>query len=89
MLIPYDNRLDFWRPDPICACNELSDPKPSQLEHQMLGVGQTRPEFRIVGLKSKFMCHEENGVGAVEDARQTDEVCACNRSIGGDTLLAA
>jgi len=55
----------------------------------MLGVGQTRPEFRIVGLKSKFMRHEENGVSAVEDALQTDELCACNRPAGGDTLLAA
>jgi hypothetical protein len=55
----------------------------------MLDVGQTRPEFRIVGMTPKFMRHEENGVSAFKDVRQTDELCACNRLIGGDTLLAA
>lgn len=32
----------------------------------MLGVGQKLPEFRIVGVKPKFMRHEENGVSAFE-----------------------
>lgn len=33
----------------------------------MLGVGQTLPEFKITGVKPKFMQHEENGVSAFED----------------------
>jgi len=33
----------------------------------MLGVGQTLPEFKIDGVKPKFMRHEENGVSAFED----------------------
>ncbi len=33
----------------------------------MLGVGQTLPEFKIVGVKPRFMRHEENGVSAFED----------------------
>ena len=32
----------------------------------MLGVGQTLPEFRIVGVKPRFMRHEEGGVSAFE-----------------------
>jgi len=28
----------------------------------MLGVGQALPEFKIVGVKPKFMGYEENGV---------------------------
>ena len=33
----------------------------------MLGVGHTLPEFKIVGVKPKFMRHAENGVSAFED----------------------
>ncbi len=33
----------------------------------MLGVGQTLPEFKIAGVKPKFMKHEENGESAFED----------------------
>jgi lipoyl-dependent peroxiredoxin subunit C len=33
----------------------------------MLGVGHTLPEFKIVGVKPKFMRHEENGQSAFED----------------------
>jgi lipoyl-dependent peroxiredoxin subunit C len=32
----------------------------------MLGVGQTLPDFRIVGVKPKFMRHEERGESAFE-----------------------
>lgn len=32
----------------------------------MIGVGQTLPEFKIVGVKPKFMRHEENGQSAFE-----------------------
>jgi lipoyl-dependent peroxiredoxin subunit C len=32
----------------------------------MLGVGQTLPDFKIVGVKPKFMRHEENGQSAFE-----------------------
>ena len=32
----------------------------------MLGVGQTLPDFRIVGVKPGFMRHEENGQSAFE-----------------------
>ena len=32
----------------------------------MLGVGQTLPDFKIVGVKPKFMRHEENGESAFE-----------------------
>ena len=32
----------------------------------MIGVGQTLPDFKIVGVKPKFMRHEENGVSAFE-----------------------
>jgi peroxiredoxin (alkyl hydroperoxide reductase subunit C) len=32
----------------------------------MLGVGKTLPEFKIIGVKPKFMRHEENGVSAFE-----------------------
>ncbi|WP_293897962.1 peroxiredoxin [Phenylobacterium sp.] len=32
----------------------------------MLGVGQTLPDFKIVGVKPKFMRHEEKGVSAFE-----------------------
>lgn len=33
----------------------------------MLGVGDKLPEFKIVGVKPKFMKHEENGESAFED----------------------
>jgi peroxiredoxin (alkyl hydroperoxide reductase subunit C) len=33
----------------------------------MIGVGQTLPYFKVVGVKPKFMRHEENGVSAFED----------------------
>ena len=33
----------------------------------MIGVGQTLPDFKIVGVKPKFMRHEEGGVSAFED----------------------
>jgi peroxiredoxin (alkyl hydroperoxide reductase subunit C) len=33
----------------------------------MLGIGDQLPEFKIVGVKPKFMSHEENGVSAFED----------------------
>ena len=33
----------------------------------MLGVGETLPDFKIVGVKPKFEHHEENGVSAFED----------------------
>ncbi len=36
----------------------------------MLGVGQKLPDFKIVGVKPKFMRHEENGVSAFEDITQ-------------------
>ena len=32
----------------------------------MLGVGETLPDFKIVGVKPKFMRHEENGASAFE-----------------------
>src|SRR3954447_5021275 len=32
----------------------------------MLGVGQTLPDFKIVGVKPGFMRHEENGESAFE-----------------------
>ena len=32
----------------------------------MLGVGQTLPDFRIIGVKPGFNSHEENGVSAFE-----------------------
>jgi len=32
----------------------------------MLGVGQTLPDFKIVGVKPGFNAHEENGVSAFE-----------------------
>jgi len=32
----------------------------------MLGVGKPLPEFKITGVKPKFMRHEENGVSAFE-----------------------
>ena len=33
----------------------------------MLGVGETLPDFKIVGVKPKFEHHEENDVSAFED----------------------
>ena len=33
----------------------------------MLGVGETLPDFKVVGVKPKFEHHEENGVSAFED----------------------
>ena len=36
----------------------------------MLGVGHTLPAFKIVGVKPRFMRHEENGVSAFEDITQ-------------------
>jgi peroxiredoxin (alkyl hydroperoxide reductase subunit C) len=33
----------------------------------MIGVGQTLPDFKVVGVKPKFMKHEENGASAFED----------------------
>jgi peroxiredoxin (alkyl hydroperoxide reductase subunit C) len=32
----------------------------------MIGVGETLPDFKIVGVKPKFMRHEENGQSAFE-----------------------
>ena len=32
----------------------------------MLGVGETLPDFRIIGVKPRFMRHEENGASAFE-----------------------
>ena len=32
----------------------------------MLGVGQTLPDFKIIGVKPGFNSHEENGVSAFE-----------------------
>ena len=32
----------------------------------MLGVGETLPDFKVVGVKPKFMRHEENGESAFE-----------------------
>ena len=32
----------------------------------MLGIGQKLPDFKITGVKPKFMQHEENGVSAFE-----------------------
>ena len=32
----------------------------------MLGVGETLPEFKVVGVKPRFMRHEENGESAFE-----------------------
>ena len=32
----------------------------------MLGVGQTLPDFKVVGVKPKFMRHEQNGESAFE-----------------------
>jgi alkyl hydroperoxide reductase subunit AhpC len=36
------------------------------LEKFMLGVGETIPEFSVVGVKPGFTSHEENGVSAFE-----------------------
>ena len=36
----------------------------------MLGVGQKLPEFKVVGVKPRFMEHEENGVSAFEEITQ-------------------
>lgn len=36
----------------------------------MLGIGDHMPEFDIVGVKPKFMAHEENGVSAFETITQ-------------------
>ena len=32
----------------------------------MLGVGQTLPDFKVVGVKPRFMRHEEKGESAFE-----------------------
>ncbi len=36
----------------------------------MLGVGDKLPDFKVVGVKPKFMQHEENGESAFEDVTQ-------------------
>lgn len=36
----------------------------------MLGIGDTLPEFSVIGVKPKFMKHEENGVSAFEEITQ-------------------
>ena len=36
----------------------------------MLGVGDRIPDFKVVGVKPKFMQHEENGESAFEDLTQ-------------------
>ncbi|GGY51616.1 peroxiredoxin [Parvularcula lutaonensis] len=36
----------------------------------MLGVGDRIPDFKVVGVKPKFMHHEENGESAFEDITQ-------------------
>ncbi len=36
----------------------------------MLGVGDKLPEFSVMGVKPKFMAHEENGEGAFEEITQ-------------------
>ena len=36
----------------------------------MLGVGQTLPDFKIIGVKPGFNSHEENGVSAFEAVTQ-------------------
>ena len=36
----------------------------------MLGVGETFPNFKVVGVKPGFNRHEENGVSAFEDITQ-------------------
>lgn len=36
----------------------------------MLGIGDKLPEFKIMGVKPKFMVHEENGQGAFEEITQ-------------------
>lgn len=37
----------------------------------MLGVGHTLPDFKIVGVKPKFMRHEEAGQSAFETLDKT------------------
>jgi hypothetical protein len=39
---------------------------PIPQENAMLGVGEKLPEFKVVGVKPKFMKHEENGASAFE-----------------------
>ena len=36
----------------------------------MLGIGDRIPDFKVVGVKPKFMQHEENGESAVEELTQ-------------------
>lgn len=36
----------------------------------MLGVGEKLPEFSVMGVKPKFMAHEENGESAFEEITQ-------------------
>lgn len=36
----------------------------------MLGIGQKLPDFKVTGVKPKFMQHEEGGVSAFEDLTQ-------------------
>ena len=36
----------------------------------MLGVGDKLPEFSVMGVKPKFMAHEENGASAFEEITQ-------------------
>ncbi len=36
----------------------------------MIGVGEKLPDFKVVGVKPKFMRHEENGVSAFEEVTQ-------------------
>jgi peroxiredoxin (alkyl hydroperoxide reductase subunit C) len=39
----------------------------TEMESSMLGVGDKLPEFNVIGVKPKFMKHEENGESAFED----------------------
>jgi hypothetical protein len=48
----------------------------------MLGVGETLPDFKIVGVKPKFKRHEENGESAFEPLTK-----ASFRQVEGDLLL--
>lgn len=36
----------------------------------MLGIGQKLPDFKVTGVKPKFMQHEEGGVSAFEELTQ-------------------
>ena len=48
----------------------------------MLGVGEKLPDFKIVGVKPKFMRHEENGESAFETLTKVfEEAGYANRRI--------